>query len=172
MQKHLHRIIGVMIFSVILMSCRKDEIIEDDGCLYSDEYDKLVGDTMGKMPGMWEWIYSIGPCGIKYYITKPGCQKYQFFGSISYFVNGYRSNRQSVKYLEDKSKYIVYNREARFRSIVHSGSISIGFEHPINKRLISVIEPTFNFPFTPFKSDDTYYPYSFGVRLEIKYALF
>lgn len=118
------------------------------------------------------YYYLFGSLGIKYYITKPGYNKYQFFGSVSYFTNGYISNRQSVKYLEDKSKYIVYNREARFRSIAHSGSISFGLEHPINNRLISVFEPTFNFPLTPFKSDDTYYPYSFGVRLEIKYALF
>ena len=49
MQKYLHNILGVIIFSVILISCTKDVIIDDDGCLYSDEFISIsVRDVFGR----------------------------------------------------------------------------------------------------------------------------
>ena len=64
MKRFYHISFLVIVFALTIESCTYDYLtIKDcDG----NEFDALVGDTMGKMPGTWEWIYSRGPCGTKY----------------------------------------------------------------------------------------------------------
>ena len=116
------------------------------------------------------YYYLAGSLGIQYYIIDIS-NRVRLFSSALYYPNYYVSNRKSVRYLflEEKTKFISFNSETGFKPVAHNGSISAGLEYQISNRWIAVTEPTYNFPLGPFKTDRTYYPYSFGLRFEMCY---